>query len=124
MVNLNTADAQWFDGSRSALCYREYRQLHSLLSALGASTESQCGYPSSSHQFRHLIPALYTVPLPRLALNGILIYSSAEVVSDIIITSCLFYGLMKSKSGWAHTDRLVKRLMRLMLETQTPPAAT
>ena len=66
----------------------------------------------------------YTIPLPRLALDGILIYSSAEVVSDIIITSCLFYGLMKSKSGWAHTDRLVKRLMRLMLETQTPPAAT
>ena len=64
------------------------------------------------------------LPLPRMALDGVLVYSSTEVASDIIITSSLFYGLLKKKSGWDHTDRLIKRLIRLMLETQTPPALT
>ena len=64
------------------------------------------------------------IPLSKLSLDMIVLYSVCEVVSDLIITGSLFYGLLKRKSGWTHTDRLIKRISRLILETQTPPALT
>ena len=64
------------------------------------------------------------IPLSQLSLNFIVMYSVCEVVSDIVITGSLFYGLLKRKSGWQHTDRLIKRLATLLMETQTPPALT
>ena len=45
-----------------------------------------------------------------------------SVAADIIISTCLFHGLLKSKTGWSKTDQVVKRLLWLLLETQTPPA--
>jgi hypothetical protein len=62
------------------------------------------------------------IPLSKISLNLMVIYSVFEVVSDIVITGSLFYGLLKRKTGWMHTDRLIKRLARLLMETQTPPA--
>ena len=60
--------------------------------------------------------------MSRTSFIGVMVYSSTEVTSDIIITGMLFWGLRNSKSGWEQTDRIVGRLMRLMMETQTPPA--
>ena len=62
-----------------------------------------------------------SIPARQLVLNCILIYASTEVASDVIITSSIFYGLWKSKTGWAHTDKVISHLM-LLVETQTPPA--
>jgi hypothetical protein len=62
------------------------------------------------------------IPARQLVLNGIFIYASTEVASDVIITSSIFYGLYKSKTGWASTDQVVTRLMKMLVETQTPPA--
>ena len=62
------------------------------------------------------------IPLSKISLDLIVIYSAFEVASDVIITGSLFYGLLKRKTGWMHTDRLITRLTRLMMETQTPPA--
>ena len=33
----------------------------------------------------------------------------------------LFFALLKRKTGWSHTDRLISRLVRLVVETQLPP---
>lgn len=65
--------------------------------------------------------AFTMIPPPQLFLNCILIFSGNGVVSDIIITASLCYGLWKSKTGWEATDRLVGRLIWYALETQLPP---
>ena len=59
--------------------------------------------------------------MPEMATNGGLIYAASMVASDLLITVMMFKGLANSKSGWAHTDWVVSRLMRLIVETQTPP---
>lgn len=63
-----------------------------------------------------------TIPARKLVLNCILIYSSTEVVSDIIVTGSIYYGLSRSKTGWTNTDQVITRLMKIMVETQTPPS--
>ncbi|WWC95701.1 hypothetical protein V866_002566 [Kwoniella sp. B9012] len=49
------------------------------------------------------------------------LWPGACISADIIITSSIIYGLYHSRSGIDHTDRLVKRLMRISLEAQIPP---
>lgn len=61
-----------------------------------------------------------TLPLNEAATNCGLLYSSAMLAADVLITVMMFRGLLRSKSGWADTDRLIGRLMKLMLETQAP----
>jgi hypothetical protein len=56
-----------------------------------------------------------------MATNGGYIYAACMLASDMLITVMMFRGLAKSKSGWAHTDQVVSKWMRLILETQTPP---
>ena len=64
------------------------------------------------------------IPISRLALHFVIVSSVSEVAADVLITGSLFYGLLRQKSEWAQTDRLVKRIMRLIMETQTSPAIT
>ncbi|WVW84758.1 hypothetical protein I302_106793 [Kwoniella bestiolae CBS 10118] len=43
------------------------------------------------------------------------------LATDTIITLSLSWGLWKAKTGWSHTDALVKRLILITLETQLAP---
>lgn len=55
------------------------------------------------------------------------------MLADLIITMAILYGLITSRTGWVHTDRvsivettgadeqIITRLMRLTLESQLPP---
>nr|XP_019009465.1 uncharacterized protein I206_06114 [Kwoniella pini CBS 10737]OCF48246.1 hypothetical protein I206_06114 [Kwoniella pini CBS 10737] len=49
------------------------------------------------------------------------LWPGACISADLIITSSIMYGLYHSRSGLEHTDRLVKKLMRVSLEAQIPP---
>jgi hypothetical protein len=35
------------------------------------------------------------------------------MVADLIITVSILYGLLKSKTGWVHTDKTITRLIRM-----------
>jgi hypothetical protein len=47
--------------------------------------------------------------------------ASLELAADFIITGLLANALLRSKTGWAQTDALISRVLRLMIETQVPP---
>lgn len=44
-----------------------------------------------------------------------------EVASDLVITTCIAGWLLRSRTGWNHTDRLLRRLLIMVAETQLPP---
>ncbi|RSH91803.1 hypothetical protein EHS25_009173 [Saitozyma podzolica] len=46
---------------------------------------------------------------------------SAQLATDLTMTGTIMYGLIKSRTGWSETDKLVKRLVALSMETQLPP---
>ncbi|WVN87781.1 uncharacterized protein L203_102976 [Cryptococcus depauperatus CBS 7841] len=48
-------------------------------------------------------------------------WTATTTAADVLIAGCILYGLLKSKTGWAHTDKLVSRLVRLVFEAQLPP---
>ncbi|WVQ81359.1 hypothetical protein IAT38_003482 [Cryptococcus sp. DSM 104549] len=48
-------------------------------------------------------------------------WTATTTAADVIIAGCILWGLLKSKTGWAHTDKLVTRFMRLTFEAQLPP---
>jgi len=52
---------------------------------------------------------------------ALITWLSATTAADILIAGCILWGLFQSKSGWAHTDKLVGRLIRLTFEAQIPP---
>ncbi|KAK8849794.1 hypothetical protein IAR55_005130 [Kwoniella newhampshirensis] len=43
------------------------------------------------------------------------------ICADVLITSSIMIGLYRSRSGYEHTDVLVRKLMRISLEAQVPP---
>ncbi|WWC70846.1 uncharacterized protein I206_104798 [Kwoniella pini CBS 10737] len=43
------------------------------------------------------------------------------LATDFMITVSLAWGLWRAKTGWSHTDALVKRLILITLETQLAP---
>ncbi|WRT69817.1 uncharacterized protein IL334_006808 [Kwoniella shivajii] len=49
------------------------------------------------------------------------LWPGACISADLIITSSIMYGLYHSRSGLEHTNKLVKKLMRISLEAQVPP---
>ncbi|WVQ95932.1 hypothetical protein IAU59_003031 [Kwoniella sp. CBS 9459] len=49
------------------------------------------------------------------------LWPGACISADLIITSSIMYGLYHSRSGLEHTDKLVRKLMRVSLEAQVPP---
>jgi hypothetical protein len=44
-----------------------------------------------------------------------------EIITDLILSTLLAVGLVRSKTGWKQTDRLIGRVLKLMVETQLPP---
>ena len=65
-----------------------------------------------------------SLPMPPMTVKSGFIYASCMLASDALTTAMMFWGLSKSKSGWAHTDKVIDRLMRLVIETQSPPTLT
>ncbi|ORY26227.1 hypothetical protein BCR39DRAFT_589745 [Naematelia encephala] len=41
--------------------------------------------------------------------------------ADVLIAGSILWGLLRSKTGWAHTDKLIGRLIRLTFEAQLLP---
>lgn len=50
-----------------------------------------------------------------------LIWLASIMAADIIITILILNGLLRSKTGWAHTDKAIVRLIRITFESQIPP---
>ncbi|RSH95326.1 hypothetical protein EHS25_000413 [Saitozyma podzolica] len=50
-----------------------------------------------------------------------LVWLSSIMTADLIITVSILYGLIRSKTGWAHTDKIVTKLIRMTIESQVPP---
>nr|XP_019009759.1 uncharacterized protein I206_05319 [Kwoniella pini CBS 10737]OCF48540.1 hypothetical protein I206_05319 [Kwoniella pini CBS 10737] len=48
-------------------------------------------------------------------------WTATTTAADVLIAICILWGLLQSKSGWAHTDKLITRLIRLTFEAQLPP---
>ncbi|KAK1922537.1 hypothetical protein DB88DRAFT_495467 [Papiliotrema laurentii] len=48
-------------------------------------------------------------------------WTATTTAADVLIAASILRGLLKSKSGWAHTDKLITRLVRLTFEAQLPP---
>lgn len=52
----------------------------------------------------------------------LILWAAAATAADLIITVSILWALMRSKTGWAHTDRTIGRWVRLTFESQIPPA--
>lgn len=50
-----------------------------------------------------------------------LIWLASIMAADILITLLILNGLLRSKTGWAHTDKAIVRLIRITFESQIPP---
>ncbi|WVQ99703.1 hypothetical protein IAU59_006844 [Kwoniella sp. CBS 9459] len=48
------------------------------------------------------------------------VWLGSTVATDLLITSIIFYRLIKSKTGWSETDYLINRLIAISVETQLP----
>ncbi|KAI9636663.1 uncharacterized protein MKK02DRAFT_45369 [Dioszegia hungarica] len=57
----------------------------------------------------------YRVKIPEL------LWLTSVMCADLIITISIIYGLSKSKTGWAHTDKTIGKLVRMTIEGQVPP---
>ncbi|KAI9636665.1 uncharacterized protein MKK02DRAFT_45371 [Dioszegia hungarica] len=57
----------------------------------------------------------YRVKIPEL------LWLTSVMCADLIITISIIYGLSRSKTGWAHTDKTIGRLVRMTIEGQVPP---
>ncbi|OWZ51947.1 hypothetical protein C356_02141 [Cryptococcus neoformans c45] len=49
------------------------------------------------------------------------LWPTACIVSDLINTGGILWGLYKSRTGWMVTDKLIYKLMRIAVEAQIPP---
>ncbi len=43
------------------------------------------------------------------------VWLSSIMSADILITGCIMYGLIRSKTGWAHTDKVGHVVIRDLL---------
>ncbi|WVQ81179.1 hypothetical protein IAT38_003301 [Cryptococcus sp. DSM 104549] len=80
------------------------------LTALGATTAVKIIFGNSNS----LLEA-YKVRVPEL------IWLSSTMAADMILAFTILAGLMRSKTGWAHTDKAITRLIRITFESQIPP---
>ncbi|BEI87103.1 hypothetical protein CcaverHIS002_0704490 [Cutaneotrichosporon cavernicola] len=48
------------------------------------------------------------------------IWLASTMVTDLIITGAILFGLLKSRTGWTNTNRMITRLIRITLEAQIP----
>ncbi|WVQ84722.1 hypothetical protein IAT38_006879 [Cryptococcus sp. DSM 104549] len=70
--------------------------------------------PKTAQIFYHLWAHAHAMPEPHRS-------PPSCIVSDLITTSSILYGLHRSRTGWAHTDQLITKLARVSLEAQIPP---
>ncbi|KAL7422366.1 hypothetical protein Q5752_003012 [Cryptotrichosporon argae] len=54
-------------------------------------------------------------------LYAILVWIVCEVASDVLITATILFYLLRSRTGWNRTDKVIARLAALAIETQFPP---
>ncbi|BEJ11688.1 hypothetical protein CspHIS471_0201480 [Cutaneotrichosporon sp. HIS471] len=54
----------------------------------------------------------------------VIVWLTCVMLADIVITAGIGYGLVRSRTGWAHTDKMVDRLVRINLESQVPATVT
>lgn len=47
-----------------------------------------------------------------------LVWLSSIMTADLIITVSILYGLIRSKTGWAHTDKIVTKLIRMTVSAR------
>jgi len=60
-------------------------------------------------------------PLRRSSLIVIpMAWLAATITIDVLIVACVGYGLWKFKTGWTHTDALVRKLMMYVPNSETP----
>ncbi|GFZ44996.1 hypothetical protein JCM24511_02722 [Saitozyma sp. JCM 24511] len=57
----------------------------------------------------------------RASVPAVVLLLVSQLISDIIVTSTISYKLIRSRTGWTATDRLVRKLLVLLVETQLPP---
>ncbi|GMK56247.1 hypothetical protein CspeluHIS016_0300870 [Cutaneotrichosporon spelunceum] len=50
----------------------------------------------------------------------VVVWLTCVMLADIVITAGIGYGLVRWRTGWAHTDKLVDRMVRINLESQVP----
>jgi hypothetical protein len=43
------------------------------------------------------------------------------MAADVIITTTIAVSLMRTRTGWSETDRMINRFLYLTVETQLPP---
>ncbi|WWC62661.1 uncharacterized protein I303_105258 [Kwoniella dejecticola CBS 10117] len=55
------------------------------------------------------------------ALPQLRFWQIMTLATDLLITTSLGWGLWSAKTGWTHTDALVKKLLLVTLETQLAP---
>ncbi|WVR06781.1 hypothetical protein IAU60_003816 [Kwoniella sp. DSM 27419] len=48
------------------------------------------------------------------------VWLGCKLITDGLITSLIFYRLIKSRTGWSSTDYLIKKLIFISVETQLP----
>ncbi|RXK35623.1 hypothetical protein M231_07103 [Tremella mesenterica] len=51
----------------------------------------------------------------------LIIWNACNCACDVIIAFVIMVTLLRSKSGWSHTDRVITKWVRLTFEAQLPP---
>lgn len=46
---------------------------------------------------------------------------AGAMAADVIITVTIALCLMRTRTGWSDTDRMINRILYLTVETQLPP---
>lgn len=48
-------------------------------------------------------------------------WTACATAADVIIAASIMWALLRSKSGWAHTDKVIGKWLRISFEAQIPP---
>ncbi|WWC89015.1 uncharacterized protein L201_003933 [Kwoniella dendrophila CBS 6074] len=60
-----------------------------------------------AYDLKETYPAFYT-------------WIGATLITDLLITSIIFWKLIKSRTGWSETDHMINKLITISVETQLP----
>ncbi|GFZ47459.1 hypothetical protein JCM24511_05203 [Saitozyma sp. JCM 24511] len=112
---LTVSAVQFFFAHRAFLLLGgRYIILIPILLLIATGFASTIGVKILFHRAGSLLEASSTGP-------PLITWLACTTAADIIIATCILTGLLRSKTGWAHTDKLVTRLIRLTFEAQLPP---
>jgi hypothetical protein len=104
----------------------EKRASHPFHLSLGKPRSSSTAPRPYSYRVPRTLPPLPPTLRPVYLLREVLIRAPraqlvSQLLSDIIVTTTISYKLIRSRTGWTATDRLVRKLLVLLVETQLPP---